>query len=321
MGKKKRAALGRLVYSDNITGYFFIMPWLIGFLVFTLAPFIMSFVLSFTNYNILSQNTKFVGLENYVKLFAEDRLFLKSLAVTFKFAFISVPLRLVFALLVAMILNRRSRAVGIYRVVYYLPSIIGGSVAVSVMWRNLFAREGVVNGMLSLIGIHSQVNWLSNTHTALFTLILLYVWQFGSSMLIFLSGLKQISPAYYEAAQMDGAGKLRQFFSITLPLLSPIILFNLIMQIINGFMVFTQAQIITDGGPVNETLVYVLYLYRQSFKYYEMGYGSAMAWILLVIVGFFTALVFRSSSQWVFYENNAGQGTRGKKKKKGGDRQ
>ena len=185
----------------------------------------------------------------------------------------------------------------------------------SVMWRNLFTKAGVINSLLQAVGIDCRLNWLSNTKTALFTLILLYVWQFGSSMLIFLSGLKQIPVSYYEAAEVDGAGKVRQFFSITLPLLSPIILFNLVMQIINGFMVFTQAQIITDGGPVNETLVYILYLYQNSFKYYEMGYGSAMAWILLVIVGFFTALVFKSSSQWVFYENNSDMA--GGKKKKG----
>ena len=303
------------IYNQNVVGYVFIMPWLVGFLCFTLVPFLMSFVLSFTNFNILSPDTKFVGFDNYVKLFTQDKLFIKSLKVTFKFAFISVPLRLIFALLVAMILNRKSRAVPVYRVVYYLPSIIGGSVAVSVMWRNLFTKAGVINSLLQAVGIDCRLNWLSNTKTALFTLILLYVWQFGSSMLIFLSGLKQIPVSYYEAAEVDGAGKVRQFFSITLPLLSPIILFNLVMQIINGFMVFPQAQIITDGGPVNETLVYILYLYQNSFKYYEMGYGSAMAWILLVIVGFFTALVFKSSSQWVFYENNSDMA--GGKKKKG----
>ncbi|MBS5062411.1 MAG: sugar ABC transporter permease [Hungatella hathewayi] len=304
----------RFLYSKNTIGYFFIMPWLVGFLAFTLVPFVMSFVLSFTNFNILSSETKFIGLDNYVKLFTQDKLFIKSLQVTFKFAFISVPLRLIFALFVAMILNRKSRAVGLYRVIYYLPSIIGGSVAVSVMWRNLFTKTGVVNSLLQAVGLNCNINWLSNRSTALYTLILLYVWQFGSSMLIFLSGLKQIPTTYYEAAEVDGAGKVRQFFSITLPLLSPIILFNLVMQIINGFMVFTQAQIITDGGPVNETLVYVLYLYKQSFKYYEMGYGAAMAWILLLIVAFFTMLVFRSSSQWVFYENNA---DKSKKKRKG----
>lgn len=312
---KKKFEFRKFIYNSNTTGYFFIMPWLFGFLAFTLVPFIMSFVLSFTDYNILSADTKFVGFENYIKLFTQDKLFLKSLQVTFKFAFISVPLRLIFALFVAMILNRKSRAVGIYRVIYYLPSIIGGSVAVSVMWRNLFTKTGVVNSILQSMGFQVSINWLSNRQTALYTLILLYVWQFGSSMLIFLSGLKQIPVTYYEAAEMDGAGKARQFFSITMPLLSPIILFNLVMQIINGFMVFTQAQIITDGGPVNETLVYVLYLYKQSFKYYEMGYGAAMAWILLIIVAFFTMLVFKSSNQWVFYENNADKAG---KKKKGG---
>lgn len=305
------------IYNQNVVGYAFILPWLAGFLCFTLVPFIMSFVLSFTDFNILSKSTRFVGFDNYIKLFTEDKLFLKSLQVTFKFAFLSIPLRLTFALIVALILNRKSKAVPIYRVVYYLPSIIGGSVAVSVMWRSLFTKAGVVNSLLQAVGIDCQLNWLSNTKTALLTLVLLYVWQFGSSMLIFLSGLKQIPLSYYEAAEVDGAGKVRQFFSITLPLLSPIILFNLIMQIINGFMVFTQAQIITNGGPVNETLVYILYLYQNSFKYYEMGYGSAMAWILLMIVGFFTALVFKSSKQWVFYENNASGGK--KKKGKGGN--
>lgn len=304
------------IYNQNVVGYAFIMPWLIGFLCFTLVPFLMSFVLSFTDFNILSKSTKFVGIDNYIRLFTQDHLFIKSLQVTFKFAFISIPLRLIFALFVALVLNRKSKAVPVYRVVYYLPSIIGGSVAVSVMWRNLFTKAGVINILLQTMGIDCQINWLSNTKTALFTLILLYVWQFGSSMLIFLSGLKQIPLSYYEAAEVDGAGRIRQFFSITMPLLSPIILFNLIMQIINGFMVFTQAQIITNGGPVNETLVYILYLYQNSFKYYEMGYGSAMAWVLLMIVGFFTAIVFRSSRQWVFYENNSAAGRM--KKQKGG---
>ncbi|NCC07212.1 MAG: sugar ABC transporter permease [Clostridia bacterium] len=312
---KKNKKLSRLIYNPNVEGYIFILPWLIGFFCFTLLPFIISFVLSFTDYNILEKETNFIGLANYIKLFTEDRLYLKSLAVTFKFALISVPLRLIFALAVAMILNRKTKAIPAYRVMYYLPSIIGGSVAVSVMWRNLFSKAGVFNSLLQLIGIPCEINWLSNTNTALYTLILLYVWQFGSAMLIFLSGLKQIPVTYYEAATVDGAGPVKQFFSITLPMLSPIILFNLVMQIINGFMVFTQAQIITNGGPVNETLVYVLYMYQKSFKYYDMGYGSAMAWILLVIIGFFTALVFKSSSQWAFYESETGASKQKKTRK------
>lgn len=310
----KRGMLSRQK-RENLIGYLFIGPWLICFLAFTAVPFIASFVLSFTEYNMLS-SPKFVGLQNYIRMFTQDRLFLTSLGVTFKFVFISIPLRLVFALLVAMILKRESKAVPLYRVIYYLPSILGGSVAVSVMWKYCFSKTGVFNTFLNAIGIACDISWISNKDTALWSLILLFIWQFGSPMLIFLSGLKQIPQSYYEAAEVDGAGPVRKFFSITLPLLSPIIFFNLVMQMIGGFMVFSQAMIITDGGPMNKTLVYALYLYRQSFAYYKMGYGCAMAWVLLVIIGFFTALVFKSSSAWVFYENEMND--KKVKKKKGG---
>lgn len=288
--------------KNNLFGYLFIGPWLICFLAFTALPFVASLVLSFTEYNMLS-SPKFVGLQNYIKLFTQDRLFTTSLSVTFQFVFISIPLRLMFALLVAMILNRNSKAVPFYRVVYYLPSILGGSVAVSVMWKYCFSKSGVFNNFLNAIGIPCDISWVSNKDTAIWSIILLFIWQFGSPMLIFLSGLKQIPQSYYEAAVVDGANSLKKFFKITLPLLSPIIFFNLVMQLIGGFMVFSQAMIITDGGPMNKTLVYALYLYRQSFAYYKMGYGCAMAWVLLIIIGFFTALVFKSSSAWVFYEN------------------
>jgi len=288
--------------NKNLVGYFFIGPWLICFLAFTAIPFLTSFVLSFTEYNMLSE-PQFVGWDNYIKLFTKDQLFTTSMGVTFKFVFISIPLRLIFALLVAMLLNRKSKAVPFYRVVYYLPSILGGSVAVSVMWRYCFSKTGVLNTFLNTIGIPCDISWISNKNTALWSIILLFIWQFGSPMLIFLSGLKQIPQSYYEAAIVDGAGPIKKFTKITIPLLSPIIFFNLVMQMIGGFMVFSQAMIITDGGPMNRTLVYALYLYRQSFGYYKMGYGCAMAWVLLVIIGFFTALIFKSSSMWVFYEN------------------
>ena len=254
------------------------------------------------DYNKLS-DPKFVGLANYVKLFTGDKLFKTSLGVTFQFVFIAIPLRLAFALLVALILNRESKMVPVYRVLYYLPSILGGSVAVSVMWRYCFSKTGVLNTALQALGIACDISWISNKDTAIWSLILLFIWQFGSPMLIFLSGLKQIPRSYYEAAECDGAGPVVRFFKITLPLLTPIIFFNLVMQMIGGFMVFSQAMIITDGGPMNRTLVYALYLYRQSFAYYKMGYGCAMAWVLMMIIGFFTLLVFRSSSAWVFYEN------------------
>lgn len=311
----RRRKPGREKY-DNLVGYLFAGPWLVCFLAFTAFPFLASLVLSFTEYNMLSSPT-FVGLANYVKLFTQDKLFLTSLGVTFRFVFLSIPLRLVFALLVAMILNRDSKAVPFYRVVYYLPSILGGSVAVSVMWKYCFSKTGVFNAFLQTLGIGCDISWISNKDTALWSIVLLFIWQFGSPMLIFLSGLKQIPASYYEAAVVDGAGPVKKFFKITLPLLSPIIFFNLVMQMIGGFMVFSQAMIITDGGPMNKTLVYALYLYRQSFAYYKMGYGCAMAWILLVIIGFFTALVFKSSSAWVFYENELFGGGAGKKKGRG----
>ena len=295
-------ALRRRRLTETGIGYLFIGPWLFCFLAFNLVPFVISFVLSFMDYNMLSAPT-FVGLSNYVKLFTGDKLFKTSLGVTFRFVFIAIPLRLAFALLVALILNRQSKMVPLYRVVYYLPSILGGSVAVSVMWRYCFSKTGVLNTALQAIGIASNISWISNKDTALWSLILLFIWQFGSPMLIFLSGLKQIPKSYYEAAECDGAGPLVRFFRITLPLLTPIIFFNLVMQMIGGFMVISQAMIITDGGPMNRTLVYALYLYRQSFAYYKMGYGCAMAWVLMTIIGFFTLLVFRSSSAWVFYEN------------------
>ena len=295
-------ALRRRRLTETGIGYLFIGPWLFCFLAFNLVPFVISFVLSFMDYNMLSAPT-FAGLSNYVKLFTGDKLFKTSLGVTFRFVFIAIPLRLAFALLVALILNRQSKMVPLYRVVYYLPSILGGSVAVSVMWRYCFSKTGVLNTALQAIGIASNISWISNKDTALWSLILLFIWQFGSPMLIFLSGLKQIPKSYYEAAECDGAGPLVRFFRITLPLLTPIIFFNLVMQMIGGFMVFSQAMIITDGGPMNRTLVYALYLYRQSFAYYKMGYGCAMAWVLMTIIGFFTLLVFRSSSAWVFYEN------------------
>ena len=252
------------IYNENVVGYVFIFPWLAGFLCFTLVPFIMSFILSFTNFNILSPDTKFVGLDNYVKLFTQDKLFLKSLFVTFKFAFISVPLRLIFALFVAMILNRKSRAVPVYRVVYYLPSIIGGSVAVSVMWRNLFTKSGVLNSILQAMGINCKINWLGNTDTAIYVLILLYVLQFGSSMLIFLSGLKQISTSYYEAAEVDGANRIQTFFYITIPNLKTILLFTLVTSLIGGLQMFDIPKLFLMGGPDNATLTTSCLLYTSD---------------------------------------------------------
>ncbi len=291
--------------QENLVGYLFIAPWLIGFFAFTLIPVFASLFLAFTNYDILTAPT-WAGWANFQRMFFVDPRFWKAVEATFSFVFIAVPLRLVFAMAVAMLLNTWRKGVSVYRAIYYAPSVVGGSVAVAVMWRQIFGSEGVVNSLAALFGVQPTV-WLGNPETAIWTLIILAVWQFGSPMLIFLAGLRQIPTELYEAAEIDGAGAWSKFVVITLPMLSPVILFNLVMQTITGFMVFTQAFIVTSGGPLDSTLFYSLYLYTRAFSDFQMGYASAMAWVLLLIVAFFTALVFKSSSTWVFYESKEGE--------------
>ncbi len=275
------------------------MPFIIGLFAFTLIPIIASFALSFTNYDILS-TPKFAGLDNYIRMFTQDPTFWKSFGVTFFYAVVSVPLKLIMALMVAMFFQRTSRATSVYRAVYYLPSIMGGSVAVAVLWRRMFASDGVINSVLQQFGIASDIGWLSGTRTAIWTLIILSVWQFGSSMLVFLAGLKQIPVTLYEASRVDGCSRVKQFFKITLPMLTPVIFFNLVQQTINAFMAFTQSYVITGGKPLNSTLFYTVYMYQRSFQYSEMGYGSAMAWFMLIVVALLTVLIFRSSGSWVY---------------------
>lgn len=287
---------------DNLAGYIFISPWLIGFLAFTIIPMIVSLYLSFTQYDILTP-PKWVGLKNYSRILFNDNTFRHSIKVTFFFAFISVPLKLIFALFLAILFNQRRRFVGFYRTIFYIPSIIGGSVAVAVMWRQLFGARGALNSLLSLFGLEVTMGWVRNPQTAIWTLILLAIWQFGSPMLIFLAGLKQIPYSLYEAAVIDGANWWQKFWKITIPMLSPVLFFNLIMQLISGFMMFTQAYIITEGGPFDRTLVYIMYLFRRAFSFYEMGYASALAWILLVVIAIITVIIFRTAPHWVYYES------------------
>ena len=288
---------------ETLKGYAFISPFVIGFLAFTLIPIVTSLYFSFTKYNLFSP-PEWIGLANYKKMFTDDPRYWNSLKVTLIYVFAGVPLRLGFALLVAMILNTASRAVGLYRTLFYLPSLIGGSVAVAIMWRNIFGDTGIVNIALAALGIPT-VRWFGDPTAALWMLIFLSVWQFGSSMLIFLAGLKGIPSTYYEAASVDGATYGQKFFKITLPMLSPVILFNLIMQTIAAFMTFVPAFIISKGtgGPLDGTMLYSLYLFLNGFEFFNMGYASAMAWIMLIIVGFFTAIVFISSKYWVHYES------------------
>ncbi|MEO8394993.1 MAG: sugar ABC transporter permease [Chloroflexota bacterium] len=299
----------------------FLTPWLLGLFVLTIYPMAYSLLLSFTNYDFTKPDaTQWIGLGNYIKMFgslfgltqfttstgevmAVDPYYLKSLSVTLTYVFTSVPLKLIFALAVAMLLKQKLRGVPFYRAVYYIPTLLGGSVAIAVLWRKLFEKDGLVNGVLGGLGFTNLPGWITNPQFALGTLILLSVWQFGSSMIIFLAGLKQIPEEFYEAASVDGATPVRQFFAITIPLLSPVILFNLVIQIIVAFQAFTQAYIIGGGkgGVLNSTLFYTLHMYIQGWTYHEMGYASAMAWVLLLIIGVITAVVFRSSRQWVSY--------------------
>jgi len=230
---------------------------------------------------------------------------LKAVQATLTYVVIAIPLRLVFALALALMLSAKRRGVSIYRAMFYAPSIVGGSVAVAVMWRQIFGTEGVFNAFLAIFGVPART-WLSDPIWAIWTLIALAVWQFGSPMLIFLSGLKQIPQELYEAAAIDGAGSWRKFWRITLPLLSPVIFFNLVMQMISAFLVFTQAFIVTGGAPLDTTLFYALYIYRRAFENFQMGYASAMAWVLLLVIAVFAIIVFRSSSTWVYYENKEG---------------
>ncbi len=299
--RQKKSTFGQ----DNLVGYLFIGPWLAAFLLFTFIPITVSLILSFTDYNVLANSGDFIGLDNFQRMFFEDRRYWRSVNATLKYVIFSVPLRLVFALAVAMLLNRGRRGVGVYRAAFYAPSIIGGSIAVAVMWREIFGNDGLVNFTLDLLGIQGP-NWLGRPETAIWTLIILAAWQFGSPMLIFLAGLKNIPKQLYESAEIDGANALQRFIRITLPMLTPIIFFNLIMQLISGFMVFTQAFIVTQGKPLDTTLFYALYVYRRAFEDNQMGYASAMAWVMLMVIALLTALVFRSSSYWVHYESEEG---------------
>jgi multiple sugar transport system permease protein len=298
----------RRILRENLSSYAFLLPWLLGLFVLTLYPMIYSLYLSFTQFNIL-QPPKWVGLRNFFVMFGgsdqfpRDERFLHSLFVTFRFVFISVPLKLVFALAVAMLMNQKLKLIPFYRAIYYVPTLLGGSVAIAVLWRKLFSGDGVVNTILHALFQVDPPSWISNPKYALGTLIVLAVWQFGSPMIIFLAGLKQIPQEYYEAAHVDGAGKVRRFISITLPGLSPIILFNLVMQMVSAFQSFTQAYIVSggQGGPIDSTMFYSLYLYLHGFAYSHMGYAAAMAWVLLVIIAVLTALTFRGSTSLVSY--------------------
>ncbi len=289
--------------ARNGPGYVFLLPWFLGFFLLALGPILASLYLSFTRYDMVG-DPRWIGFDNYQYMFERDRRFWKALEVTFTYVFLSVPARLIMALGVAMLLDKGLRTIGVYRAIFYLPSLLGASIAIAILWRQLFAADGVVNQILAKFGIEGAA-WISNPDTSLYTLVVLAMWQFGSPMLIFLAGLRGIPRDLYEAAEIDGTSKRRQFFRITLPLLAPVIFFNLVLQTIEAFKTFSSAFIISGGtgAPADSLLFYTVYLFNEAFKFFRMGYASALAWVLLIIIGFFTAVSFFTSKYWVHYEN------------------
>lgn len=289
--------------QKNAPGYVFLAPWLVGFFCLAAGPILASLVLSFTKYDMINA-PQFVGLDQYQFMFERDRRFYKALQVTFTYVFLSVPARLIVALAIAMILDKGIRAIGLYRALYYLPSILGSSIAVAILWRQIFAGDGVLNTMLAQFGVEGP-HWLANPSVSIYPLVTLAMWQFGAPMLIFLAGLRAIPNELYEAAEIDAASKVQKFFSITLPLLAPVIFFNLVLQMIDAFKTFNSVFIISNGlgSPADSLLFYTLYLFNEAFKFFRMGYASALAWVLLLIIAAFTAIAFYTSRYWVHYEN------------------
>lgn len=290
LGTTERPAAGSgFRLAESLAGYGFITPWLIGFFLLTLGPAVASFYLSLTDYSVATDDPRFWTAMN----------------VTFTFVLLSVPLKLLFALAVAVALNRGLEGLSLFRAIFYLPSLVGGSVAVAVLWRQVFAGDGLLNQALNALFGFEGPSWISNPSTSLYTLVLLAVWQFGSSMIIFLAGLRQIPQDMYEAASIDGASKARQFFKITLPLLTPVIFFNAVILTIDAFKAFTSAFVISDGtgGPIDSTLFYTLYLYQEAFTNFRFGYASALAWVLVLIIAFFTAMSFLTARYWVHYDD------------------
>lgn len=287
------------MYENRKLGFLFVLPFVLGIVGFKLFPFVMSFALSFTQYDVMDPPV-YVGLDNYRELFAHDPLFRRSLGATMLFTFLAVPLRVGFALFVAHVLNHKMRGINFFRAAFYLPSILGGSIAVAVLWRFVFARNGLVNLVLAQFGLE-PVAWLADEHLSMWTIVLLFTWQFGSAMVIFLAALQNVPQSLYEAAEIDGASKHQQFFRITVPLITPVIFFNVIMQMVHAFQEFNGPYMVTEGGPLHSTYVLALYIYDQCFRYFNLGYGSALSWVLFALVAGLAALSFWSARFWVFY--------------------
>lgn len=287
--EKKQLRMGLLIIS----------PWLVGLLAFTAIPLVIAIRMSLTNYNFLTPS-KFIGLENYVTMFTKDPLIWKSLGITFLYAAFSVPLQLIFGFLLANLLNQKLRGIMVFRTIFYIPCLIV-TVSATLLWRQMLDTDfGIANYVLTSLGL-DKVPWLASTGTIIASTVFISIWQSGKMIIINLSGLQGIPTSLYEAADLDGCGKLHQVFYITLPLMTPVLFMNLLMGLIGAFKSFTLLKILTDGGPNNASLVYMLYLYKNAFSNFKLGYANAMSVFLFVIVGILTMLVFKSSKRWVYY--------------------
>lgn len=294
------ARRGTLARREAWEGRLYILPWLLGFLIFTVGPMLASVYFSFTDYSVLS-GAKWIGIENFTRMFTDDRLFGLSLYNTLYFVLLSVPVNLASSFLVALLLNTQIRGINLYRTLYYLP-VITPAVAGALTWNLLFSGDfGLINAVLNSLGLPT-FNWLFDPQITKLVFVVMGLWGIGGSIIIFLAGLKNVPMSLYEAASIDGATAVHCFWHITIPLMTPLIFFNLILGVIGTFQVFTGAYIITAGGPANSTLFYVLYLYNNAFKFFKMGYASALAWVLFVIVLAFTLFQLRMAKLWVYYE-------------------
>ncbi|MEV7090790.1 sugar ABC transporter permease [Streptomyces sp. NPDC093085] len=301
------AGKNRGVRERQWPAYVFLSPWILGAVLLTLVPMAVSLWLSFTDYNLFDP-PRWIGLRNYTDMLFEDPRYWRSVGRTLLYVTVAVPLKLALALAVAMLLRGLVRGRAFYRSAFYAPSLLGASMSIALVWRALFNDGGSVPAVLDAVGIHVG-GWVGNPDLALYAVALLTVWQFGAPMVIFLAGLQQISPELYEAAALDGAGRWRQFVSITVPMLSPVVFFNLVLEIINSFQVFTPAYAISggDGRPADSVMFYTLYLYERGFSASHMGYATAMAWMLLLAIGAITLVLFRSARSWVFYADEEGR--------------
>ena len=300
MGKANSLKYSKNKSESKWIGFLFILPWLIGLICFKAGPLLMSFILSFMNYNIVS-NPRFIGFQNYANMLG-DADFINALGISFEYVLLTAPTRLLFSLFIAYLLAQKVAGIGIFRAVYYIPSLMGGNVAIAILWRYMFSENGLINNLLALIGIQGKA-WLAGDFSALCVVSLLHVWQFGATMVIFLAAFKGVPSSIIEAATIDCASRWRIFISVQLTYITPVIFFNTMTNLVNAFQEFNSPFVITNGGPSGATTLLSLLIYNNAFSYLKMGYSSGLSVVLFVIIVAVTLILFSSSKYWVNYQD------------------